>query len=252
MAMNMNEQTKKQAIGLGVVLLLIIGTPLVLSQFVSQKSEQSEDSQTREITVEADSGSDSEQSWSSETKNADQSKVAADSEDDPDKRAGQQAPEAEDDASPQFSMTNDHESDGADQDSEDSASDSLADTGKQVPAADSESTETEASQPSQAASNQTQESETADTAKPDTSDDSRANKAGQWVVQIASFKTRAQAKQLIGELDDQYASFYAAGEVDGTTYYRVRVGPFENKAQAGQAVKRLESKERQPYLVKRS
>jgi DedD protein len=73
------------------------------------------------------------------------------------------------------------------------------------------------------------------------SDDLRQREsfAGGYVVQVASFSDEANARKLANELNAEFKAFYRAGDVNGTTYYRVRVGPFENEESANAAAAQL-------------
>ena len=72
-----------------------------------------------------------------------------------------------------------------------------------------------------------------------------------YVVQVASFGDEANAERLARELNSEFKAFYRAGDVNGKTYYRVRVGPFENEASANAAAERLRSSGR-ATLVRRA
>lgn len=67
--------------------------------------------------------------------------------------------------------------------------------------------------------------------------------AGPWSVQVAAFKTQAQAEALQKQLKqggfDAYVASAPGG--DGRTNYRVRVGTFPGKAEAQRAAERLRS-----------
>jgi len=69
----------------------------------------------------------------------------------------------------------------------------------------------------------------------------QADAGSLWSVQVAAFKTQAQAaavhRQLMAAGLDAYIAPTVAG--DGQTNYRVRVGTFKSKAEAGQMVERL-------------
>ena len=69
----------------------------------------------------------------------------------------------------------------------------------------------------------------------------QADPAGLWSVQVAAFKTQAQADTLQKQLKqagfDAYVATAVAG--DGRTNYRVRVGSFASKVDAGGLVERL-------------
>lgn len=60
-----------------------------------------------------------------------------------------------------------------------------------------------------------------------------------WVVQVASFSEEANALALARELNDNYPAFYTEAVVDGNTYYRVRIGPFDDEAAADDAAGKL-------------
>ncbi|WP_353220052.1 SPOR domain-containing protein [Salinisphaera sp. S4-8] len=67
----------------------------------------------------------------------------------------------------------------------------------------------------------------------------KASFSGGYVVQVASFRDEASAEKVARELNSEFKAFYRAGDVNGTTYYRVRVGPFENEAAANAAAAQL-------------
>jgi len=67
----------------------------------------------------------------------------------------------------------------------------------------------------------------------------RSGQAEGWVVQVASFGDEANAERLAQQLSSDYDAFYRAGDVNGKTYYRVRVGPFDNEAEARETATRL-------------
>ena len=72
-------------------------------------------------------------------------------------------------------------------------------------------------------------------------DPAQADTAGLWSVQVAAFKTQAQADGLQKQLKkaglDAYVASSAGG--DGQTNYRVRVGTFKNKAEAQRMAERV-------------
>lgn len=78
----------------------------------------------------------------------------------------------------------------------------------------------------------------------------RTTDARGWVVQVASFGDEANAQRLARELDLDYNAFYRAGDVDGTTYYRVRIGPFDNEADARKAAAQLRQQGRSTLVKK--
>ena len=78
-----------------------------------------------------------------------------------------------------------------------------------------------------------------------------ASFSGGYVVQVASFGDEANAERLAQELNSEFKAFYRAGDVNGKTYYRVRVGPFENEESANAAASQLRSSGR-ATLVRRA
>lgn len=72
-----------------------------------------------------------------------------------------------------------------------------------------------------------------------------------WVVQVASFGDEANARRLAEQLSGDYDAFYRAGDVNGKTYYRVRIGPFDSESAARDAAAKLQSQGRNT-LVQRA
>ncbi len=63
---------------------------------------------------------------------------------------------------------------------------------------------------------------------------------GGWAVQVGSFSKQANADRLSGELAARgYDVFISRVVTEGNTWYRVRVGPVPNKAEAEALVTRL-------------
>ena len=62
----------------------------------------------------------------------------------------------------------------------------------------------------------------------------RSSRTGLWSVQVAAFKTQAQADGLQKQLKRAGLDAYVASAVgsDGQTNYRVRVGTFKSKVEA--------------------
>lgn len=56
-----------------------------------------------------------------------------------------------------------------------------------------------------------------------------------WSVQVGSFQSEDNARNLKRELTADFPAFYREGEVDGVVYYRVRLGPYADEAEAEQA-----------------
>lgn len=74
--------------------------------------------------------------------------------------------------------------------------------------------------------------------------------SGTWVVQVASFAKETNAKAMAEQLDDAYAVFYTSAQVNGETWYRVRVGPFDNDAEANNAAAELRAQGRKTLVVR--
>lgn len=55
---------------------------------------------------------------------------------------------------------------------------------------------------------------------------------GAWVVQVASFAKQSNARALALALNEHFAAFYTQAEINGRTWYRVRVGPLASEAAA--------------------
>ncbi|MGN8199184.1 SPOR domain-containing protein [Salinisphaera sp. RV14] len=60
-----------------------------------------------------------------------------------------------------------------------------------------------------------------------------------WVVQVASFSQQGNAADLANQLKGRFPVSYAPGQVNGKTWYRVNVGPFDSKQAAQSAADRL-------------
>lgn len=73
---------------------------------------------------------------------------------------------------------------------------------------------------------------------------------GNWIVQVASVTNKANAERLASDLGKQgWKSFVEAGMVDGTTYYRVRVGPYVNRGDADGAAQKLQENRSNKVVV---
>ncbi len=61
-----------------------------------------------------------------------------------------------------------------------------------------------------------------------------------YCVQVGAFSAEPNAERLAGELKQcGYASEISQGTMDGKTFYRVRVGQFQSKEEAGTSLKKL-------------
>ncbi len=91
----------------------------------------------------------------------------------------------------------------------------------------------------------------ADSASSDEPPVERTTSQEGWVVQIASFGDESNAMALARQLLDRYPAFYQEGRVGDDTYYRVRIGPFDNEAAATAAAEELRQQGRST-LVQRA
>lgn len=73
-----------------------------------------------------------------------------------------------------------------------------------------------------------------------------------WSVQVGSFRSEDNARGLMQTLAVDFPAFYAEGEVDGTTYYRVRVGPYSSEAEAESAAEALKARGRSAQVRRES
>lgn len=111
--------------------------------------------------------------------------------------------------------------------------------------------DTTPSTPAGAASTPDERATTTATAQP--ADESSLRKkatAGSWVVQVASFAAEKDAQALAQRLDDAYDVFYTSAQVDGNTWFRVRIGPFGSDAAAKNAAAELRAQGRDTLVVR--
>ena len=74
-----------------------------------------------------------------------------------------------------------------------------------------------------------------------------------YVLQIGSFQDKAKAAALTRRLSEhQYPAFFSKADVDGTSYYRVKCGPFKSEAKADELKKVLAKKENLHGFVTRN
>ncbi len=65
--------------------------------------------------------------------------------------------------------------------------------------------------------------------------------AGGWVVQVASLRNEAGARQLVEELKEQgFSALITHSQVEGNMYHRVRLGPFATRGEARAMVESLQ------------
>lgn len=77
----------------------------------------------------------------------------------------------------------------------------------------------------------------------------RSAPSGAWVVQVASFSTEDDARAMAKQLGEAYDVFYTSAQVNGATWYRVRIGPFDTGAEAKNAAAELRAQGRDTLVV---
>lgn len=78
----------------------------------------------------------------------------------------------------------------------------------------------------------------------------RSVASGSWVVQIASFASEPDARALAERLNGAYPVYYTAAQVNGGTWFRVRIGPFDSGAAANNAAAELQAQGRDTLVVR--
>ena len=72
-----------------------------------------------------------------------------------------------------------------------------------------------------------------------------------YTIQVAAFKSDRDADNLVAELKQKgFSAYRAIGKVPGKgIWYRVRIGEFNNKAEAGSTIAKLKTAGKKPILV---
>lgn len=86
------------------------------------------------------------------------------------------------------------------------------------------------------------QSEAQEASEPEPAADSglqRSVATGDWIVQVASFGKKRNAEALAKALGSDFSAFYTAAEVNGETWYRVRIGPLNSEAAADNVASEL-------------
>lgn len=73
-----------------------------------------------------------------------------------------------------------------------------------------------------------------------------------WSAQVGSFRSEENARHLMDKLAADFPVFYNEGEVDGVTYYRVRVGPYSDETEARRAADALIERGRKAQVRRES
>jgi cell division protein FtsN len=74
-----------------------------------------------------------------------------------------------------------------------------------------------------------------------------------YTIQVAAFKAAGDADKMVAELKRKgFSAYRAIGKVPGTgIWYRVRVGEYRNKAEAGRTIAKLKKAGKKPMLVEK-
>jgi cell division septation protein DedD len=74
-----------------------------------------------------------------------------------------------------------------------------------------------------------------------------------YTIQVAAFKSDRDADNLVAELKQKgYSAYRAIGKIPGQgIWYRVRVGEFNTKAEAGSTIAKLKNAGKKPMLVEK-
>ncbi len=79
----------------------------------------------------------------------------------------------------------------------------------------------------------------------------RDSKEYTYLLQVASFKTRADAEELKAKIAfSGQIAFIQSIDVNGTEWYRVRVGPFDSSREADKQKRQLEQGGHKPLVLK--
>lgn len=246
----MNDVMKKRLIGVAVLVVIGVVTPLLLSQCLH--GDDAGDGSMRVYNV---TPSGSAQSASDESEGGGKSEQGKQSDDQThagdDDQAEQDGDSQPDAVSPQDnSSADDDESfstppvSGAD---ESATSDSQQDNSKQTergsqPAKQDTSREASDDNEAQASSSQSSERSQSNV------EAQRNDSASGWVVQVAASTKLSNAKALVQELSADYRASYAKAKVDGKTWYRVNVGPFADEEAARSSAASLKKQGRKPLV----
>lgn len=60
----------------------------------------------------------------------------------------------------------------------------------------------------------------------------RSVASGAWIVQVASFQKETNSRALARQLAADFPAYYTTAAIDGQTWYRVRIGPLDGAARA--------------------
>lgn len=87
--------------------------------------------------------------------------------------------------------------------------------------------------------------------KPRPSSDKEGPAAGPLTLQVASLKDLAKAEKMVSDLKSKgYSAYQVTTEVPGKgTYHRVRVGHFNDRSAARQAVVELRQEKLEPFII---
>lgn len=245
----MDDVMKKRLIGVAVLVVIGVVTPLLLSQCLH--GDDADDGSMRVYNV---TPSGSTQSSSNATKAGGKSEETNQSsdqdnarDDDQAKKEGSSQPDA---VSPQDKSSKDDDErfstppvsgDGESKDSDSRHNSKQSSRGS--PSAEPENSGDSADDNDAAASSSQASKRSQSSAKAQ-----RNDSASGWVVQVAASTKLSNAQALVQQLSADYRASYAKVKVDGKTWYRVNVGPFADEDAARSSAASLKNQGRKPLV----
>lgn len=246
----MDDVMKKRLIGVAVLVVIGVVTPLLLSQCLH--GDDAGDGSMRVYNVTPSGSAQSSSDATEDGGKSGQGKQSGDQANAGDDDQARQDDDSQPDAvSPQDNSSNDDDDSFSTPpvsgDGESAAGDSQHD-GSKPSARDSQPAE-------QDNSRDTSDDNEAEASSSQSSEDSQSSAEAQrndsasgWVVQVAASTKLSNAKALVQELSADYRASYAKVKVDGKTWYRVNVGPFADEDAARSSAASLKKQGRKPLV----
>ncbi|MDA3921945.1 MAG: SPOR domain-containing protein [Salinisphaera sp.] len=249
----MNDVMKKRLIGVAVLVIIGVLSPLLLSKCM-HSSDDSDHSAMRVYNVEPNG---STQSAASSASNAPDQSPSAD-------RSAGSASTGQSSQPPKPDAISPQSQPGKSTEGSRFSTPTVAgnqDSGGQQPSQSSASPPSRNAPPSakpEPESESAPQQQTKPTPKPPTKPSTdnagsaaqaqRNDSASGWVVQIASFGDEGNAQAMVKRLSKQYRASYAQVKVNGKTWYRVNVGPFASEDAARSTAASLRKQGRSPLV----
>lgn len=244
----MDDVMKKRLIGVAVLVVIGVLTPLLLSKCMHSGGDDGGDGSMRVYNVNPSGSAES-------ASNADGNAAAANDQsngqgNDNGKKQTQEDASQPDAVSPQSKSSK--SSDEAFSTPPVKGRNSTSDKASEGP--DNAQTSSHQSQPpahkqtSHGPASDQKKSSSSESASQSSAKAQRNDSASGWVVQIAAFGDADNARAMVNELSGQYRASYAKVTVNGKTWYRVNVGPFSDKDAARASADSLKSQGRKPLV----